>query len=396
MFRLDSLFLYNVVAANESALPLRAGGESRTFPHFKSEVSAVKIGIALTLVLFGTSTFAHAQNQPATAAQDLLQSEPETQLQDKPLRQPAAEVPSTTGEHEPPSNMQTGVTIDRYIGDAAKAPSRQWHNVMFTQNILRRGDPDPTKPGDPGAVLRYNKSLDLATLPAKNITPLLQLPDQFIMYVESGQGRLDDGKQYWDLHEGVAILMPPNALHRFTNTGAEPLRMLVLTYGMDGVTPRKDILVRDTNLMAMTEDNVHWSNMSKYIFLGPDGLSENDHVLLVYMGPMTIAGPHAHVQPQEEIWTKVSDGPSVMQVGSEVRNWTPNMAVLPPPNGKTVHAAMNLSPDKIQYWFYFSRLRFTPPATPATPPNPFIAEAVTRSNIAGKPLSSLPADAYHW
>lgn len=366
----------------------------------------MKNGLAIVLTLLGTSLVAQTQTQPAapaptspasaTPAQDLLQSEPETQLQDRLLRRPAAEAPTMTNEREPTSNLQTGVSIDRYIGDAAKSPSRQWQNVMFTQNILREGNPDPTVPGDPGAVLRYNKSLDLATLPAKNITPLLQLPDQFIMYVESGEGRLDDGKQYWDLREGIAILMPPNALHRFTNTGAEPLKMLVLTYVMDNITPRKDILVRDTNLMAMTEENVHWSNMSKYVFLGPDGLSANDHVLLVYMGPMTLAGPHAHTPPQEEIWTKVSDGPSLMQVGSEIRNWTPNMAVLAPPNGKTVHAAYNLSPDKVQYWFYFGRLNFTPPQAPANPPNPFIAEAVARSTVAGKPLSSLPADAYHW
>jgi mannose-6-phosphate isomerase-like protein (cupin superfamily) len=356
----------------------------------------MKTQLALALMLLGTSVLAQTPTQPATPPQDLLQGEPETQLQDKPLRQPAAEMPSMTAEREPPSNMQTGVSIDRYIGDATKSPSRQWHNVMFTQNILHTGNPDPTKPGDPGAVLRYNKSLDLATLPAKNVTPLAQFPDQFIIYVESGEGRLDDGKQYWELREGIAILMPPNALHRFTNTGTEPLKMLVLTYGMDNVPARKDILVRDTNLMAMTEDNVHWSNMSKYVFLGSDGLYENDHVLLVYMGPMTNAGPHAHTPPQEEIWTKVSDGPAIMQVGSEIRNWTPNMSVLAPPNGKTVHAAINLSPDKIQYWFYFSRLRFTPPPAPNTAPNPFIAQAAARSTVAGKPLSTLPADAYRW
>ena len=356
----------------------------------------MKTGLAVVLVFLATSVVAQTPPQTAAPAQDLLQGEPETQLQDKPLRRPEAETPATTNAREPLSNMQTGVSIDRYVCDATKAPSRQWNNVMFTQNILHRGDPDPTKPGDPCAVLRYNKSLDLATLPARNITPIVQSPDQFIMYVESGEGRLDDGKQYWDLHEGIAILMPPNASHRFTNTGPDPLKIIVLTYGMDNVTPRKDILVRDTNLMAMTEDNVHWSNMSKYIFLGPDGISENDHVLLVYMGPMTIAGPHAHTPPQEEIWTKISDGPSIMQVGSEIRHWTPNMTVLAPPNGKTVHAAMNLSPDKIQYWFYFSRLNFGTPQAPATPPNPFIAQAVARSTVAGKPLSSLPADAYHW
>jgi mannose-6-phosphate isomerase-like protein (cupin superfamily) len=357
-----------------------------------------------------TGAAAPAAQTPAAPAQDLLQGEPETQLQDRPLRRPAAEAPTMTSEREPPSNMQTGVSIDRYVGDATKSPSRQWENVMFTQNLLRQGNPDPTTPGDPGAVLRYNKSLDLATLPARNITPLTQLPDQFILYVESGQGRLDDGKQYWDLHEGIAILIPPQAMHRFTNTGKDPLQMLVLTCMMDGVTPRKDILVRDTNLIGMTEQNVHWSNMSKYIFLGPDGISAQDHVLLVYMGPMTIAGPHAHTPPQEEIWTKVTDGPSLMQVGNEIRNWTPNMAVLAPPNGKTVHAASNLS-DKIQYWFYFGRLNFPNQAQPPRPqpppgaqgaggpprtPNPFIAQSVARATVAGRPLASLPADAYHW
>jgi mannose-6-phosphate isomerase-like protein (cupin superfamily) len=372
----------------------------------------VKFRYALALMFVGTSLLAQAPTPPVAPAQELLQSEPETQLQDRGLRRPAAEAPSMTNEREPPSNMATGVFADRYVGDATKSPSRQWHNVMFTQNLLRQGDPDTTKPGDPGAVLRYNKSLDLATLPAKNITPLTQFPDQFVIYVESGQGRLDDGKQYWDLHEGIALILPPQAIHRFTNTGAEPLKMLVLTSNMDGVTPRKDILVRDTNLLAMSEQNVHWSNMSKYIFTGPDGVGEQDHFLLVYMGPMTIAGPHAHTPPQEEIWTKVSDGPSLMQVGNEIRNWTQNMAVLAPPNGKTVHAASNLSPDKIQYWFYYGRLNFPNPAQSAAPrppagpqgagaparqgPNPFIAQAVARSNVAGKPLSSLPADAYHW
>jgi mannose-6-phosphate isomerase-like protein (cupin superfamily) len=374
----------------------------------------MKAKLAIFITLLATSLAGQTAIEPAAPTQDLLQSEPEAQLQDRPLRRPAAEAPAMTNQREPLSNMQTGVSIDRYIGDATKSPSRQWHNVMFTQNILRKGNPDPTIPGDPGAVLRYNKSLDLATLPPRNITPLTQLPDQFIMYVESGQGRLDDGKQYWDLHEGIAMLIPPEAMHRFTNSGEQPLKMLVLTCIMDNVTPRKDILVRDTNLMAMTEQNVHWSNMSKYIFLGPDGISAQDHVLLVYMGPMTIAGPHSHTPPQEEIWTKVSDGPSLMQVGSEIRNWVPNMAVLAPPNGKTVHAASNLSPDKIQYWFYFGRLNFPNQGQPAPPqptaaaqgpaapprnppgPNPFIAQAVARSTVAGKPLSSLPADAYRW
>ena len=44
-------------------------------------------------------------------------------------------------------------------------------------------------------------------------------------------------------------------------------------------------------------------------------------ILLVYMGPMTIAGPHSHVPNTEEMWVKVTNGPALMQMGSEIRPW---------------------------------------------------------------------------
>lgn len=356
----------------------------------------MKARFAVVLMLFGASLFAQTPTKPAPSAPSFTKSEPETQLEDRPMRVPADMVPTMDALQGPPGNMQTGVDIDRYIGDASQAPSRQWDNVMYTQNILRAGNPDPSVPGDPGAVLRYAKSLDLATLPALNITPLGRDPGQYIIYVESGQGRLDNGTDYWDLRKGIAILMPPNALHRFTNTGNDPLKLLVITYGMDGVTPRKDILVRDANLMANTENDVHWSNMSKYIFEGADGLYPTDKVLLVCMGPMTMAAPHSHSPDQEELWIKLSGGPALMEVGSEIRHWKKNMALLVPPSGRSNHAAMNLS-NKIESWFYYSRLRLKPGTRHHFgPPNPFIAEALTRSTVAGKPLSSLPADAYRW
>lgn len=359
----------------------------------------MKAGLAAAVLLFGATLFAQAPNQPATPAHNLQQTEPETQLEDRPMRVPEDMVPTPHALEGPPSNMQTDVDIDRYIGDASQAPSRQWDNVLYTQNILSAGNSDPSVPGDPGAVLRYARSLDLATLPGWNIGPLVRDPGQYILYVESGQGRLDDGTQYWPLRQGIAVLMPPNALHRFTNTGGDPLKMLIVTYGMDGVTPRKDILVRDTNLMANTENDVHWSNMSKYIFEGPDGLFPTDKVLLVCMGPMTMAAPHSHSPGQQELWIKVSGGPAIMEVGSEIRHWKKNMALLVPPSGRTNHAAINLS-NKIESWLYYSRLNPNPQPGEHRrqfgPPNPFIGEALTRSTQAGKPLSSLPPDAYHW
>src|SRR5580704_17873531 len=99
----------------------------------------MKIRLIIAMMLLGTAALAQTPLQPAPAIQDVLQSEPETQLQDRLQRRPAAEAPSPAGATEPLSNMATGVSIARYMGDASKAPSRQWHNVMFTQNLLRTG-----------------------------------------------------------------------------------------------------------------------------------------------------------------------------------------------------------------------------------------------------------------
>jgi mannose-6-phosphate isomerase-like protein (cupin superfamily) len=332
--------------------------------------------------------------------------EPESYLQDTPNKRRAeAMTPRETQATEPLSNMATGVSIDRYIGDAARSPSRRWHNTMFVQNLLHQGNPDPARPGSPGAILTVNKSLDLVTLPGRNVTPLEPWADQVIAYVTGGQGRLDDGNHYWDIKEGIAFIIPPGQAHRFTNAGETILSLLVFTQALpQGMTPRQGILVRDTKLMAMSEENVHWSNMSKFVFQGGDGMA--GRILLVYMGPNTIAGPHGHVPGTEEIWTKVSPGPSLMQIGSEIRQWRPNMAMMAPPNGHTVHAAINTS-NAIQHWLYFAQFPPNPQAGRAgnagrgaagrgNQPPSFPAQALTRATVAGRPLSSLPADAYKW
>ncbi len=290
---------------------------------------------------------------------------------------------------EPPSNDRVGIDIDRFIGDANSAPSRVSHDVMFTRSILRKGD--PLQPGDPGAVLRYTNDVSVATLPGSNVTPLTRMPQMLIFIVQSGTGRLDDGEREWDLTPGIAVLVPPNVPHRLRSDG-EPLVTIMLTRDLEPeVTPRSSILVRDINALALTERNVHWSNMAKYVFSGAhpdDGMHWGDRLYIVYMGPMTIAGPHAHTPDQEEVWIKFTDGPALMQLGSEIRWWPKNAGFLAPPNGQTVHAAINLSED-IQSWLYFSRLnpeapRPDPNAT--RPQNPVIEEALQRSTIPGRPL----------
>ena len=60
--------------------------------------------------------------------------------------------------------------------------------------------------------------------------PLSTLDDQLFFFVKNGQGRMDDGKQSWDLREGLAILVPPKAPHRFVNTSDKPLNMIMLAW----------------------------------------------------------------------------------------------------------------------------------------------------------------------
>ncbi|MEX2261830.1 MAG: cupin domain-containing protein [Bryobacteraceae bacterium] len=258
-----------------------------------------------------------------------------------------------------PSNDQVGVDVDRFIGNPFAALTRVTHEVMFTRSILRKGDPH--EPGEPGAVLQYRKDFSVATLMPRNQTPLVELPDQQIFYVQNGEGRLDTGGEYWDLREGIAVLIPPQAKHRFTNTTDKPLNMFMLTWeNPAGVTPRKDILVRDVHVLPIAEKNAHWSYMAKNIFHPSDGLHPNEKILIVYMNPMSIGSPHPHPPQWEEVWTKLPPDSAYMMLGSEVREMPPNVGFIAPPNAKTVHSVLNLSKDKTMAWFYFAR--YTRPA----------------------------------
>jgi mannose-6-phosphate isomerase-like protein (cupin superfamily) len=304
------------------------------------------------------------------------------------LAQPAPFAADPSAPRDPPSNDATGVQVDRYIGYADRAMPHVVYDVMLKRTILSAGSPDGG--AGPHAVMPYHKEVALLELGARNVTPLEHVPEQAVFYVESGEGTIDDGKQVWDVRPGIAVLIPPQHAHRFTSTGDMPLKLLLASQVMAPEDKlRADILVRDVAKLAFTERNGHWANMVKYVFLGEDGLHDTDHYYIVYMPSWTIAGAHAHVPGVEEVWIKLTDGPSIMQLGSEVRPWPANSGFMVPPNGRTVHAAINNSED-MQAWFYFSRLSAAPP-----PPRPqpiagaaAVAEGVALATVAGRPLSA--------
>lgn len=253
-----------------------------------------------------------------------------------------------------PSNNRVGIDIDRFIGHPASNQIRVTHEVMLKQSILRKGD--PYNPGDAGAVLEYREDFAHAWLLPHNATPLVESKLQHIFYVQSGSGLLDNGSLQWDLKPGIAVLVPAGIAHRLSNTGDGSLEVLMLSWeNPEDVVPRKDILVRDANALPFAEKNAHWNNMAKNLFHPSDGLHPNEKVLVVYLPPMAMASPHPHVPGWEEAWANIGPGPSILMLGSELREMPANTAFLSPPNGQTVHAAINATKDEVQAFFYFAR-----------------------------------------
>jgi mannose-6-phosphate isomerase-like protein (cupin superfamily) len=204
-------------------------------------------------------------------------------------------------------------------------------------------------------VLEYRKDLSVATLLAGNRTPLSTLPEEFFFYVKGGQGTLDDGKMYWDLREGIAILAPPNVPHRFTNTSDKPLTMIMVTWTSQSTSPGSALIVRDVALLPYCEENVHWNNTSKCIFSTADGLFQGERMYLVMLQPRAMSAPHSHGAGTEEIWTKLTPGTAVTLLGSEIRDMPENSAYLVPPTGFTQHGNLNLSQDRVDWWLYVAR-----------------------------------------
>ena len=270
---------------------------------------------------------------------------------------------------EPPSNGEAGISIDRFIGNAANSPSVISHDGMYLQRIFSAGD---FHTGSAGSVLAPGQQTDLATLLPHDHTSLFTTPKELIFYVESGRGRIDDGKRAWDLREGIGVMVPANLAHRLVNTGDEPLKMILYSFTpWSGARVLKEIVARDSHKLLMIENNVHWQHNTKLLF-GPElGVSR---VLVITFGPMTIAGPHASpLQEDPKLggvqWIHLTNGLMLMQLGSEIRHWPINSGFVTPQNGKTVHGRINIG-DQVETTLFISGGGLPNPAAAAGAPPP--------------------------
>ena len=292
----------------------------------------------------GATGEARAQGSPPAAASAAAPAQPAPQGQGRGGGRAGA-----TERVDPANttNERDKVQVDQFFGDATNATGHLSHGGLLTRAMLRNGNPNV--PGPAGAVLEYRTQVAKATLLPKSSTPLLSINSQFLFYVVSGEGRLDDGKQWWALHNGISMLIPPDVQRRFINTSTEPLEMVMVEWPANAIA-RKDILVRDITLLPYCEENAHWNNMSKCVFTQADGMT--GRVLLVMLMPMTMAAPHSHGPGTDEIWTKLTPGNALLLLGSELREMPQYSAFLAPPNNITWHGQVNTSKTQVEMWLY--------------------------------------------
>lgn len=275
----------------------------------------------------------------------------------------------------PAQNHDVGISIDRYINAAEKSPAKITHDGMYVQRIFGEGRPDTASAG---SVLLPGQETGLATLMPRGVTSLYKFPKALLFYVQSGSGTLDDGQLFWDLHEGVVMLVPPNLAHRFRAKADGPLKMIMFSYNPgEGWPLRKDILVRDSNEMLMYQRNVHWAHNSKRALDPADGTG-GVVALVITFAPMSAAGAHVdalnpapYKTPTQ--WIHVTDGKMLIQLGDEIRRWPLNTGFVNPANGQTVHNRINLSPT-VETMLYLGG-----PGNPNPPPRPVTA-------LPGRPL----------
>lgn len=307
-----------------------------------------------------------------------------------PATQPAVPAPQPPRVPMPGLNEVEGVSVDRFLGHPEEQPVHLSHGMLLTHAILTMGNPN--QPGAQAAVLEYRKLLAVAQLMPGAQTPLASYPDEYFFYVESGEGRLDDGKMQWDLKPGIAVIAPPSVNHRLTNTSDKPLTMIMLQWSA-GPDVKNALIVRDSYKLPWCEENAHWHNTSHCIFSATDGLLQGERIYTVMLQPWAVSQAHSHTPGTEEIWAKVSPGSIPVLFGSDLREMTQNSAYLVPPTGKTDHTNINVSKDKVEWWVYIARgANSTPRPAGAQqgggnrPVNPNLSRDTTSATIAGKPL----------
>jgi len=266
------------------------------------------------------------------------------------------------GPYEPYANLDpkpfdrnTEPNIDMYMGSYLDNPARHTHGTLLERDVLTKCDGDPMNPPRKGGVLKYVNRFTHAALMAHNSTiPVTPKGEQELFYVISGKGTVTGGGKTYDIHDGVAFLIPENLEFTMTNTGDEALTMyLVAEPTYEGFVPKDHIVIRDENREPFHISDAHWVNTNKWLIHVDEGLADLELYITVYITPNTFAQPHSHGEGVEEIWCPIN-GSLKFLLGKQIRDLPPGTAYMIPPNETTPHANFNVSDETVKI-FYFAR-----------------------------------------
>lgn len=262
--------------------------------------------------------------------------------------------PPDYGQLDPkPYDPTVEPDIDMFISSWKESMPRHTFGSLIERDILTRSDGDPLRPKRKGAVLTNLKRFTHGTLEIHTTTIPATLEDeQEIFYIYSGTGVITAGGKSADLYDGIGVLIPPGIEFTMKSTGDEPLKMYILTEVIpDGFQPKKEMVVKDENVIPFSSSNVHWTHCYKGIMRRSDGLSTLAGLGPVWFNPMTMGQPHSHGEGVEEIWFSL-DGDITILLGKQIRKFPPGTAYKIPPNGKTPHSTINVTDEPIKvFWF---------------------------------------------
>ena len=169
-----------------------------------------------------------------------------------------------------PEHYKPGVDadIDMFMNNWINSTPRHTHGSLIERDILSRCEGDPLKPVRKGAVLKYANRYSHATLDAYySTTPTTLEGEQEIFYILSGRGIIRAGTKTADLYDGICAFVPANLEFVITNTGDEPLTMLLLCESIPEVfRVNEEILIKDANTAPYTFHEVHWVMNIKGLF----------------------------------------------------------------------------------------------------------------------------------
>ena len=250
-----------------------------------------------------------------------------------------------------PYNPAVDVNMDMFMSHWKESHPRYAYGSLIIRDIFTKNTiDDPLKPHARGAVLNVLNEYAYGTLASGTSTiPSTLKGEQKIFYFIGGEGTITSGMKTAGVYAYVAVLIPEGLEFTITNTGTDPLKMILLgEYVPVGFKPRKDMLVRDENALPITGTTGHWVNINKRLFNRDDGLATIIGMSPVWLDPLTMAQPHASRGLGTDVLWIALEGDIYTLLGKKLRRLTPGTAFKNPSDGKVYHANINVTDKPIK------------------------------------------------